>query len=146
MGLLPTVPALKSSSELLSRIAFLFPLLLRKEVAHIHVGDSALAELCKWDCEVGGSDLFPFDVSKRCEEIHKTRRLGRPTSRPFRTAGPRKVVPNRFLPRRHAYPPPARARTSKPFLGQRCPRGQGHMCKGTSSNSAISECSCFILS
>ena len=94
---------------------------LRKEVARIHVGDSALVELCKWDCEVGESDLFPFDVSKRCDEIHKTRRLGRPTSRPFRTAGPRKVAPNRFPPRRPVYPPPAQARTSKPFLGQRRP-------------------------
>ena len=98
---------------------------LRKEVARIHVGDSALAELCKWDCEVGESDLFPFDVSKRCDEIHKTRWFGRPPSRPFRTAGPRKMTPYRFPPRRPAYPPPARARPSKPFLGQRRPQGTG---------------------
>ena len=63
---------------------------LRKEVARFHVDDSALAELCKWDCEVGESDLFPFDVSKHCDELHKTKRLGRPPSHPYRTAGPRK--------------------------------------------------------
>ncbi|KAK4299840.1 hypothetical protein Pmani_027912 [Petrolisthes manimaculis] len=56
---------------------------LRKEVARIHVNDTALAELCKWECEVGTEELFPFDVVKNCDEIHKTKKLGRPSFGPF---------------------------------------------------------------
>ena len=29
------------------------------------VHDSALADICKWDCEVGTAELFPFDVLKK---------------------------------------------------------------------------------
>ncbi|MPC86768.1 hypothetical protein E2C01_081604 [Portunus trituberculatus] len=60
---------------------------LRKEVALTHVNDSALEELCKWECEVGQDDLFPFDVIKKCEEIHKSRKLGRPSFRPHKSPG-----------------------------------------------------------
>ncbi|MPC16057.1 hypothetical protein E2C01_008869 [Portunus trituberculatus] len=38
---------------------------LRKDVARIHVNDSALEEFCKWECEVGQDDLFPFDIVKK---------------------------------------------------------------------------------
>lgn len=33
---------------------------LRKEVVRLNVHDTALAELCRWDCEVGKDSLFPF--------------------------------------------------------------------------------------
>lgn len=46
---------------------------IRKEVIRFHVNDTALAELCKADCEVGTDDLFPFDIVKKCDEIHKTK-------------------------------------------------------------------------
>ena len=38
---------------------------MRKEVARLHVHDTALTDLCKWDCEVGTETLFPFDVAKK---------------------------------------------------------------------------------
>ena len=50
----------------------------RKEVARIHVNDSALAQFSKWEYEVGTNELFPFDVAKKCDEIHKTKKLGKP--------------------------------------------------------------------
>lgn len=62
---------------------------LRKEVARIHVRDTAMADLCKWKYEVGTDDLFPFNVVKKCEELHKTGKLGRPSFRPYRTTGRR---------------------------------------------------------
>lgn len=40
--------------------------------------DSALAELCKWECEIRKDDLFPFDMVKKCE-VHKAKELGRPS-------------------------------------------------------------------
>ena len=97
---------------------------LRKEVARIHVHDSALAELCRWDCDVGTAELFPFDVIKKCEEIHRARRLGRPSFRPYRSGGSRRAAASR-QPSRRA-PPPQHARLrSRPFLGQRPPLLRG---------------------
>ncbi|MPC60141.1 hypothetical protein E2C01_054179 [Portunus trituberculatus] len=52
---------------------------LQKKVALIHINNSALAELYKWECAVGREELFPFDVTKKCDEICKTRKLGRPS-------------------------------------------------------------------
>ncbi|MPC74606.1 hypothetical protein E2C01_068975 [Portunus trituberculatus] len=87
---------------------------LRKEVARIHVNNSALAELCRWDCEVGTAELFPFDVVKKCEELHRARRLGRPSFRPYRSGGSRRTAASRQAPRRA--PPPQHSRfQSKPF-------------------------------
>lgn len=98
---------------------------LRKEVARIHVNDTALAELCRWDCEVGTAELFPFDVIKKCEEIHRARRLGRPSFRPYRSGGPRQAAASHQAPRRA--PPPRHSRfRSRPFLGQRPPPLRGN--------------------
>ena len=105
---------------------------LRKEVARIHVNDSALEELCKWECEVGKDDLFPFDVVKKCEDIHKSRKLGRPSFRPHKTPGRRFVSP-RHSSRRSLRPsyPQYHHQQSRPrpqsrlFLGQRPPQGKG---------------------
>lgn len=101
---------------------------LRKEVARIHVNDSALAELCIWECEVGQDDLFPFDVIKKCEEIHKSRKLGRPTFRPHKGPGKRFAPPRQ--PSRHSfrpsYPQQSRPRyQTRPFLGKRPPQAKG---------------------
>lgn len=30
------------------------------------------------ECEVGTVELLPFDVAKKCDEIHKTWKLGKP--------------------------------------------------------------------
>ena len=46
-----------------------YPNQLRKEVARIYVHESALADICKWDCEVGTTELFPFDVPKKSKEV-----------------------------------------------------------------------------
>ena len=99
---------------------------LRKEVVRIHVHDSALVDLCKWECEVGKDDLFPFDVTKKCEEIHKTRKLGRPSFHPYKSSG-RRFAPNKQTTRRH-YQVPTHSRPryqTRPFLGQRHPQGKG---------------------
>ena len=69
-------PGLNSSLRLLPA-AFNYVNHIHKEVARIHMHDSALAKLCSWECEVGTADLFPVDVAKKCEEMHKTRKLGR---------------------------------------------------------------------
>lgn len=98
---------------------------LRKEVARLHVHDSALEELCKWECEVGRDDLFPFDVVKKCEDIHKSRKLGRPAFRPYKAPGKR-FPPPRQIPRRPPYQLQPRSRSqTRPFLGQRPPQGKG---------------------
>lgn len=99
---------------------------LRKDVARMHVNDSALADLCKWECEVGREDLFPFDVTKKCEEIRKTRKLGKPPFRPTRIYGPRRFAPYGQAPGRPYHPQQSRPRsTPRPFLGQRPPQGKG---------------------
>ena len=98
---------------------------MRKEVARLHVHDSALTDLCKWECEVGKDTLFPFDVAKKCDEIHKTRRLGRPTFRPYRSGGSRKFVPANRAASRRSFFQRAETRSSRPFLGQMTPQGRG---------------------
>lgn len=77
---LPTYHYLASLNDSLRLMAAAFNYLnhIRKEVVRIHVNDSALAQLSRWDCEVGTNELFPFDVAKKCEEIHRTKRLGKP--------------------------------------------------------------------
>lgn len=97
---------------------------VRKEVARIHVSDSALAELCKWECEVGRDDLFPFDVIKKCDEIRKTRQLGRPSSRPYRYNRARRQAPHGQDSRKSTYPQTRRP-SQRPFLGHRAPQGRG---------------------
>lgn len=58
---------------------------LRKEVARIHVRDTAMADLCKWEYEVGTDDLFPFNVVKKCEDVE----IRKASFRPYRTTGKR---------------------------------------------------------
>ncbi|XP_045129179.1 uncharacterized protein LOC123514963 isoform X1 [Portunus trituberculatus] len=99
---------------------------LRKEVARLHVNDSALAELCRWECEVGRDTLFPFDVTKKCDEIHKTKRLGRYPNRPYRTTGPRRFTQiRRPYNRRPYYQQRGDSRNSRPFLGKMASQGRG---------------------
>lgn len=99
---------------------------LRKEVARLHVHDRALVDLCKWECEVGRAELFPFDVVKKCDEIRRTGKLGRPVYRPFSSAN-RRHSSQRQAPRRHpSWQQQGRQRSqTKPFLGQRPPLGRG---------------------
>ncbi|MPC54312.1 hypothetical protein E2C01_048222 [Portunus trituberculatus] len=98
---------------------------VRKEVARIHINDSALAELCKWECEVGQEKLFPFDMIKLCEEVHKTRKLGRPSFRPYKYNRVRRQVPHRQDSRKSTYPQPRQRHSQKSFLGHRAPQGGG---------------------
>ena len=67
---------LKSSLRLDSRIQLPES---DKERSCLHsCNDAALAQLCKWECEVGMAELFLFDVAKKCDELHKIRKLGKP--------------------------------------------------------------------
>ncbi|MPC74717.1 hypothetical protein E2C01_069091 [Portunus trituberculatus] len=100
---------------------------LRKDVAQIHVRDSAMVDLCKWECEVGQQELFPFDVTRKCEEIHKTGRLGRPSFRPSsKTSGKRFSSSSRSSHRPSQGHYQSRPRSqNRPFFGQRPPQGRG---------------------
>ena len=92
---------------------------LIKEVIRFHVNDTALSYLCKGGCEVGTDELFPFDVVKKCDEIHKTKKLGRPSFRPYKFDRMKAVHQFRQRARK---PPPNRSKSSfssRPFLGQR---------------------------
>lgn len=92
---------------------------LRKKVIRFHVNDTALSDLCKGGCEVGTDELFPFDVVKKCDEIHKTKKLGRPAFRPYKFDRKKAVHQFRQGTRK---PPPNRSKSSfssRPFLGQR---------------------------
>ena len=48
----------------------------RKDIVRNNVRDVAIHELCTWDVAVGESELFPFDVTKKVDEIKKTKKLG----------------------------------------------------------------------
>ncbi|XP_045137191.1 uncharacterized protein LOC123519752 [Portunus trituberculatus] len=100
---------------------------LRKDVARIHVRDSAMVDLCKWECEVGQQELFPFDVTKKCEEIHKAGRLGRPSFRPpAKSSGKRYSSFSRTTHRSSQAHHQSRPRSqTRPFFAQRPPQGRG---------------------
>lgn len=99
---------------------------IRKEVARIHVHDSALAQLSRWECEVGTNELFPFDVAKKCDEIHKTKKLGKPY---YRQKADLPAQHKRYQPyynKHHVNKHNTHSRyNAKPFLGQKEPRGRG---------------------
>ncbi|MPC45529.1 hypothetical protein E2C01_039230 [Portunus trituberculatus] len=99
---------------------------LRKEVAKIHINDSALADLCKWECEVGKDDLFPFDVTKKCEEIHKARKLERPSFCPYKSSG-RRFATNKQTTKRlyQVLSHSQSCNQTRPVLGQRHSQGKG---------------------
>ena len=48
----------------------------RKNVIRNDVNDPAMHELCTWDVPVGEKQLFPFDVTKKTDEVKKTKKLG----------------------------------------------------------------------
>ena len=91
----PTDFYLASLNDSLRLLAAAFNYLnhIRKEVARIHVNDSALTHLTTWECEVGTNELFPFDVAKKCDEIHKTKKLGRPQYKQKTNLQPRRFKP-----------------------------------------------------
>ena len=137
------VPGINDSLRLLAA-GFNYLNHLRKEVVRISVNDTALGQLCRWEEDDGQEEgqkhderLFPFDVSKKCEEIHKAKTLGRPKfptarrsgynnrgfgrGRPvYRGGRSNKPAQPVFKPYRPSKPPGA----SAPFLGQRQPRGR----------------------
>ena len=82
-------------------------------------------DFCKWECEVGTDTLFPFDVAKKCDEIHITRKLGRPSFHPYKSGGSRKSVPNRRTANRRSFFQRADPRSLRPFLGQTASQGRG---------------------
>ncbi|MPC48791.1 hypothetical protein E2C01_042574 [Portunus trituberculatus] len=43
-----------------------------KKVAQTQENDSASEDLSNWDCEIGKDELFPFNVIKKGEDIHKS--------------------------------------------------------------------------
>lgn len=119
------VMGLNSSLRLLTA-AFNYMTHIRKEIVRLHVQDSALAKLCTWDCEVGTAELFPFDVAKKCDELHKTRKLGGFTYKHRPSGGTQKrfkpYVTKRQWTRQDTSSSRAPAR-SRPFLGHSQGRG-----------------------
>ena len=71
------LPGLQDSFSLITS-AFNYVNHTRKEVTRVFVNDSAIAEIAKWDVPVGASEIYPFDVTKKCDEIAKARKLGGP--------------------------------------------------------------------
>ena len=55
----------------------------RKELVKCNVKDTPLQSLCSWDYDVGTNEIFSFNVSKRCGDIARSRKIGQPY-RPFR--------------------------------------------------------------
>ena len=74
----PATSYLDGTEDSVRLLAAVFNILnhVRKDVARYHVQETALQSFCNWDCEVGMDKLFPFDVTKRCDEIRKVRKLG----------------------------------------------------------------------
>ncbi|MPC68725.1 hypothetical protein E2C01_062931 [Portunus trituberculatus] len=99
---------------------------LWKEVARINVNDSPLAELCKWECAVGKEVLFPFDVTKKCDKICKTRKVGRHLLHPHKMSGPKRFAPYGSTSGLFFHPSQSQSRTSsRHFLCQKLPQGKG---------------------
>lgn len=59
--------------------AFTYINQLRKEVVRFPFNNTGLAELCKCYFEVKTDELLPFDVFQKCDKIHKTKKLGKPS-------------------------------------------------------------------
>ena len=101
----------------------------RKEVVRMNVKEKSLSQLCQWDSPVGQEDLFPFDVTKKCDELRKVRTLGSGPSNfkpkfQYRKPAPTadfKWPPKRYehRPTAHPYAGKGKARAGKPFLGKR---------------------------
>ena len=123
----PTDHYLASLNDSLRLLAAAFNYLnhIRKEVARIHVNDSVLAQLSRWECEVGTNELFLFDVAKKCDEIHKTKQLGKPY---YKQKANFNEQHNRYKPyynKRHVNKRNTHSRyNAKPFLGQKPPQGR----------------------
>ena len=65
-----------NSSVRMLAAAFNFVNQSRKDVVRSFVKERGLGTLCKWDSPVGEEELFPFDVTKKCDELRKVRTLG----------------------------------------------------------------------
>ena len=127
---------LNSSVRLLTA-AFCYINQSRKDVARMYIRESTLPGLCKWDSPVGEKDLFPFDVTKRCDELGKVRTLGshtanqqnRPRYHHKKPTSELKWPPRRYenKPAAATYSAPypnkgrgkATSNNNKPFLGKR---------------------------
>lgn len=67
--------------------------------------------------KLGKTLFFPFDVAKKCDEIHKTKRLGRASFHPYKSGRPWCYDPRQSMKRQYF----SRARPSSsswPLLGQ----------------------------
>lgn len=106
----------------------------RKEIVRMHVREHALTTLCKWDSPVGSYELFPFDVTKKCDEMGKVRTLGSSSGnqtkrfhRKPNTSGTFKWPPRRFdqkpssspYSNQGAYSGKGKGQAGKPFLGKK---------------------------
>lgn len=69
------LPAMNDSLRLLTA-TFNWLSHARKDVIRNDVRDPAMHEFCSWDVAVGESLLFPFDVTKKADEVRKTKKLG----------------------------------------------------------------------
>ena len=100
----------------------------RKLVAKAHIKEEALGKICRWEHEVGETELFPFDVTKKVEELNKTKKLGAPPKKfsSFKAPGPNKSTFRKapYFKRRpqqvQGYNKYAQAQgsSSRPFLGK----------------------------
>ena len=101
----------------------------RKLVAKAHIKEDALGKICRWEHEVGETQLFPFDVTKKVEEMNKTKKLGSSSKKfkdqafksfghgksSFRKTPFYKKRPSSQGYQGHKY---SQANSSRPFLGK----------------------------
>ena len=95
-------------------------ILLQKRLIIVrnNVKDENLQTLCTWDYEVGTDELWSLEVTKKCGDLARARRIGRPNYG-------RRYYGGRFRARGYGQRGfGGRAYDYRPFLGRRMSRGR----------------------
>ena len=90
---------------------------LRKILVRNNVRDDNLHTLCTWEYEVGTDELWKLEVTKKCGELARARRIGRPYYG-------RRFFGGRFRARGYGRGFGGRANDYRPFLGRKFSRGR----------------------
>ena len=117
---------LVSSLRLLSA-AFNYTNQARKDNIRMNIHDRSLGELCKWDVEVGTEELFPFDCTKKIEEMKKSKKIGSKYSYP---RGSRATTFNMYGPGRSDYRYNPYYKGRKPSWSNQAPRYENRHAAG----------------
>lgn len=94
----------------------------RREVVKNDIREPVMSKLCSWEVPVGTDLLFDCDVTKKVEELKKSKKLGAYSTHK-RSFGRKSSGPGKWNQKRHGnsgrpYPSGNYNRSKKPFLGQ----------------------------